>query len=741
MSLFETIKKVFAAKEDPQGKPQRAEVGYASGSMIYGGKDFSRYNPDVLYSYKGAQVYDKMLTDDQVKAVVEFKTGAIASRGWYFDVQVDDTTGEENSDHREIADFFDVCLNKMDGNVTDKLIEILSAIKYGFSIAEKVYQGIEVDGRSYWGVKDIKLRPFSTFLHGISTDKHGNVITIKQRVAASEVELPLQKIIHFVHRPEIDRQYGESDLRAAYRPYWAKDIAIKFQNIHLERHSGGFIWASVDATKGSLTATDASNLERVLDNISAHTAIRVPASVTLNAIQPMRTDAYAVAIAQYDKAIAKALLVPNLLGLSEQGDVGSYSQSATQLEVFFWVLDLIAGRLADVLNEQLFRQLAELNFGTDDYPRFCFEPISEEKKKVIMQTWADLVSKGAVTKSDSDEAHVRKLMGFPDKTEEEPPATEPSTEDQSQDMEPTEQPDNDQWADTKADADKIKKEFSDRPWLTRCNFAEIEKNLNESEELSSSMSSIMAKVRLSLESQIERVCGARSFGNVRPGEIVGIYIPKSLMSGMRKEVRAAFAKSIDTAYSQARKELPKKIFARTSTSMDKDDLEKFMASRVMKITGIVEQRVLDAIQRLLENALKYDYSLKEVIRRMMEDTDLVALLPEIDAAGRAINIPARLENIARTNIADAVNQARQSLFGDPALKGFVQAYEYSAILDDRTTEVCEKLHGKIQKDWGGYTPPNHYQCRSLLIPVTQVDDWSGKEDRIPAGVQPMKGFV
>jgi uncharacterized protein with gpF-like domain len=82
-----------------------------------------------------------------------------------------------------------------------------------------------------------------------------------------------------------------------------------------------------------------------------------------------------------------------------------------------------------------------------------------------------------------------------------------------------------------------------------------------------------------------------------------------------------------------------------------------------------------------------------------------------------------------------------SLFGDPDLKGFVVAYEYSAILDDRTTEICEKLHGKVQRDWGTMVPPNHYQCRSILVPVTEIDEWDGTQDKVPAGVKPQKGFA
>ena len=145
------------------------------------------------------------------------------------------------------------------------------------------------------------------------------------------------------------------------------------------------------------------------------------------------------------------------------------------------------------------------------------------------------------------------------------------------------------------------------------------------------------------------------------------------------------------------------------------------------------------VQQVLENGVKYDKTLNQIIAALMEDTNLMQLLPEVDAAGRAINIPARLENIARTNTADALNQARQALFGQPEFRGFVLAYEYSAILDDRTSEYCEIMNGLIRKDWGSGAPPAHFQCRAILIPVTIVDEWDRKESTLP-NIQPQKGF-
>ena len=93
-----------------------------------------------------------------------------------------------------------------------------------------------------------------------------------------------------------------------------------------------------------------------------------------------------------------------------------------------------------------------------------------------------------------------------------------------------------------------------------------------------------------------------------------------------------------------------------------------------------------------------------------------------------------------------MNEARFALFEDPALEGLVVAYEYSAVLDDRTTAICESLDGAIYADnsevWTGsprYIPPNHYNCRSLLIPIFSTDQWDGIESD-PPSVDPQEGF-
>jgi SPP1 gp7 family putative phage head morphogenesis protein len=616
----------------------------------------------------------------------------------------------------------------------------------GFSICEKVFEPMAWNDKTMWGLLDIKLRPFDTFNGGFTLDPYGNILSLKQGASASGVDIPLDKVVHFVHQPDIDRIYGESDLRAAYRPWWSKDIVIKFQNIHLERHASGFIWAQL---AGNLTDRQKTDLEKVMKNISALMAAIMPAGVDLKSMNPMNTEAFDKAVAQYDKAISKSILVPNLLGLSEQGNVGSYSQSGTQMKAFFWILEQIAVRLAEALNEQLFRDLAFWNFGTEDFPPFTFAKMSEEQKELIIRLWNDLVGK-SVERTDIDEAHIRNMLGFPDKPEKEGEEPLPGQDEifpiEGGPGEKDELPDNEQWIDEQPEEkrENIRKQFSEKPWMKRVDFSRIKRNLDTADEgLMKALSDIMGRARIDIEKQVSKIVGPRSMGNVNPKEIEGIKIPGSLMTELRKTLRTHLSGVLNTSYEYARKEIPRKKLATIPyrPGMDKTQAERFLSSRTMKIAGVLGQRTLENVQRVLENGIRYDKSLGMVMKDLGEDTDLVAMLPQVDAAGKAVNIPARLENISRTNTAHAFNEARTALFNEPEFRGFVEAFEYSAILDDRVSEVCEAFDGRIRKEWGSNTPPNHFQCRSLLIPVTAVDEWSRKEDTLPASVKPQKGFM
>lgn len=84
--------------------------------------------------------------------------------------------------------------------------------------------------------------------------------------------------------------------------------------------------------------------------------------------------------------------------------------------------------------------------------------------------------------------------------------------------------------------------------------------------------------------------------------------------------------------------------------------------------------------------------------------------------------PYRAETIVRTNYTEAFNQGilNESHELDPDGE-FIEGFEFSAILDTRTTEVCTYLDGRVFRaddpELRELAPPRHFNCRSILVPV------------------------
>ena len=93
-------------------------------------------------------------------------------------------------------------------------------------------------------------------------------------------------------------------------------------------------------------------------------------------------------------------------------------------------------------------------------------------------------------------------------------------------------------------------------------------------------------------------------------------------------------------------------------------------------------------------------------------------------------------SIVRTTTADAMNRARVE--AESQFESVVTGYEWSSILDGRTTFGCASLNGKILPTREafdklvGRSPavPRHVNCRSMILPRTKLSDISDEEDRI-----------
>jgi len=807
--------------------PETGEVAFAYQSNIYGNENFPRYNPDDLIGRKGHAIYRRMMLDEQVKAVVYFKRGAITSRPWKFDLDPDDTNLPEEECARRIR-LFQAILANMDGSFRDTLRGIASAIYNGMSITEKVYQQIEWDGLTWWGLKKLALRPFDTFR--FDTDPYGNITKIVQTVNGHEIEIDPERIIRHVHNPDIDEQYGQSELRACYRSWFSKDIVIKFRNIWLEKHAGGFRWLEPTGDRriqhGSAEYND---LVSMMSNVSGATGMILPSGLKMNMQTPANQVAFEDALVREDKGIAKGLLVPNLLGITEQGDTGSYSQASVQFEAFLWTLDDDASRLEETLNEQLFRSLGEANFADGIYPRFEFLSMTDAQRQAVAGIWGDLVQKGAVKTSETDESHVRDLLDMPPKAEPNPndplagagagagapqngqdlpldgahiksvqeiiqavadgslPADSainllrvafPSIDDAtarkiidpanahqprshppgtSPGSPPSTQPDGPTTGNAPQGAPEtiignklvIDMATFERA-MKRVDFKVIDRQADENADThAQSAAKIMDQAAESIATQVES-------GQLTDPKAVS---QLTFDGHQRRKLRNVMRKALEVGFQRGQKhadsELSKAKGQTMTASFDADRIfaigQDFFEAKSFTMAGNLSDAAVGIIRGALLDGIKYTWSQAQTRKTMFERLARNGFISSAkaeaelgNAIGDVSNTRARIDTIIRTNVFDAINEGRWATFTDPGLDNFVQALEYSAILDRRTTSICEHLDGKTYAAdsdiWTtqGYRPPNHFNCRSLLVAVTEQDTWTPSD---PPTVEPQKGFA
>lgn len=741
------FEKLFKKQNNDIPAIQNQESAWSDDTNIYHWNDFPKYNPDDLIGKKGFGIYRKMMTDEQVKAVVKFKRDAITSRDFSFQFEKDDLEQLSKDEAEFRIRLLNKIIDKYKGSFNDCLNGIMSAIYQGYSLTEKNFQIIEVDTKSWVGLKSLKIKPFDTFKFQI--DEFANIMQLIQEVGSKEIKLDINKFIHYVNSPDIDEHYGQSELREAYRSWFSKDVIIKYQNIFLGRYASGFIYAQ---TQEGYTLEPGSKafeeLKKVLSNVQTTTAMIAPTGVDINVIQPSTTDAYERAIAQNDKAIAKALLVPNLLGITEQGDTGSYSQSQTQLEAFFWTLDADATRLEECLNEQLFNELNRYNFGDGIYPKFKFKPLSNTMKLLIAQQWVNLVSGGAVQASEADEDHLRDMLGMPPRTDDIDPTNTP----ESTKPEPTDDPEEDETIIGRNRAEII---FTRAE--RRVDFAAIDRKA-ETVTLQNG-NTIADKIAEGVSRIIEKLEGSEDIKAVAK-----ITLPADINKAIQKDLFFTLKEGWLVGQQHSEIELKKaerkseeKFSAKINMKSLLGEAKNYFDVQSTVLAGDISAKVTGIIKNAILTGIRLGKPLPEVKEDIYSKLATAGYITQ-EAVDEYISYELALtkntpdhaiKSIVRTGTFEAINESRHAYFSDPALNNFVEAYEYSAILDSRTTAICNELGGAETGinhthsiDWPGwdqYRPPNHWNCRSLLIPITKVDEW--EETQAPITSTPQEGFA
>jgi len=423
-SLAERILGRFGRKT-----PVMEEVAAARSSLASSAFRLAAYSPDDLISRKGFAVYDEMQNDAQVRSCLNTKKFAVLAKGWSIQ------PASDSPEDLRIAQFIEFCLNDMKGSVQEMLFKVLDAIAKGFSVCEINYKPIlggPFDGMI--GLATIKSKDPSEF--GFDLDEFLNVRGLTHLTAGAGVgllprALPAEEFIIYTHMPVYELPHGQSDLRAAYKHWWSKEVILKFWNLYMEK----FGMPTAKGTyKRGVPKDQQDDLLRVLDKIQQETALVVPEDVTVELLEARRSgDAgYVTAVEFHNKQIAKAILGQTLT--SDEGSrVGSLALAKVHMDVLRFYLERLKRDIEEtVMREQLVRRLVEINWGMVDgrwlmangnpstmnhqpstipaIPRFVLGSLEEKDLELLGGLITKLVDGRVV---EPNEPWIREYLGIP----------------------------------------------------------------------------------------------------------------------------------------------------------------------------------------------------------------------------------------------------------------------------------------------------------------------------------------
>lgn len=735
------MERVKEAVNSLMGKDNTPQELSSYSSSYYPVSQIYPYNPDELQQKKGGlDIYRLMMFDEQVKAAIKIKKCTIISSGYKIEA------GSEEEQDKEIAKKIEYDLTDgMEGNFTIVLRDILSALVYGFSVTEIILQQYKTgEYAGMYGIKNLKTRPPHSFEFHI--DKYNNLLKLRQNTNTGIVDFAgtqLKYFIIFSYDSEFGGRYGNSDLRSAYRPYWSKDITIRFLNIFNERFGMGIVMGTYPRGMGKAEQDD---LMGMIKNIQAKSAFKIPEGVKIELLESTKQgqSAFIQTIDKYDRMISKAVLLPDLAGFNDTKG-GAYNLGEGQINFYFNLIEEVRNELEEVFNEQLIPLLVDLNYSNiTKYPKFKFNPITAKDKQKLTGLFITALEKGAVIATEDDEKYIRETLDFPARNEQSValPVKAPITPSVVSQHQKAEFSDKNESQSGKT-ADKTYT-LSRQPnkYEKKVNFTKIQKDLDGLEfEAGLEIGKLITKAKDELTSTIirKKIVENKDFAEARKLDL-------KYLGDMRLSWKDWLRKVFMNGKKEARTEIDKKTYQiKVNWALPPKEALIYFEQLSFKITGLERDYILKNVQNILYDGLKSGKAQADILYKMEEFFSQYEVV-QMTAGGELMpieEIPGRLDTIIRTNFNDAYNQGRLAMFQDPDVADLVPAYQYSAILDDRTTEICDaaNLDGRIYKSnnpiWARITPPNHFNCRSILVPITAGEKFEESEE---PKIWPAEGF-
>lgn len=670
------------------------------------------YNPDDLYQKNfDYSIYENMAQDDQVNVCLRLKKDLILGDGMNI------VPGDSNQE--EIVEFIeDALLKQYEGDFVDDLEEILTAYEFGFSLSEKVFKMGE---ENQLVLKYLRTRHPNSWL--IFQDDRGSITKYQQKAVEGDIEVNPKALIHYINDKRFQNPYGTSDLRAAYNAWVAKTHVIRYFSIYLEKAASPIPYARYDK---NAPVGFSDSLLNVLKRFQTKTAIAVSKDVEISFLEAKtQGEAYHKAIHLFNMIIGRSLFVPDLVGFTggETGG-GSLALGKEQMNLFFKHINRRRAAIESLVNKEIIKPMIEFNFGfIEKPPEFKFKPIDELQSVEFAKIWLDAVKGNAYQANEEEINHFRKLVKFPEGDVVfkqpialgggDPNAAKPG-EEESEDPEKEKEPEEEA---TEREADKrmFAKTYDQTPgdYHRKVNFKALKNKLDDYDQsLINETDSVVNKMIRDLMDQIEKKKIVQN-QNIDRIDSLSLKYKKEMKQLIKSSFMMLYKDSMSTAKTEIEKaafDLKFQLKAEYAKPLAEDKFLAVLEKEVFDYIGDYEYSLLKKTRAELIAAVKDGKPLSSVLGILSDD------LQQLSAVS--------IERYARTKHTEVMNNARVEYFDST---GVVAGYQYSAIMDQRTSDICAGLHGKYFKSGEQPIPPMHFNCRSTVIPITKYEKFTPTE--------------
>ena len=714
------------------------------------------FNEEYISDLKGpiaAITFEKMLRSDYQVGLLETSImGVIKAAQYSFSIP----NVKNGEAHKDLCEWqWKHGFNK---TADENLNDLGSHIFFGHAVFEPLDYEPYTHPKfgAIWRLHTLGFRDQSS-ITGWRMDSRGDILAAHQQTNYTtpfcDTWMPGENLIVLTEKRKGGNVEGRSVLRLAYGPYWRKNVYYKLLSIGLEKSALGLIVITVPPGKLD-TAEETAFIEAVQNYVAHENAYLKKTGTSTNdkfegfdveiITMDFKAEAVVTAIRLEDTNIAKCGAAA-FSELGQGGNGGAYSLGVADIDFFF---SMVTGRIRYIAEkmQRVWNDLIVYNFGEQkEYPEMkgeLTEKVGEELARILNYYY----NMGVYTPQPEDEAFLRKRHNMPElkiaaasepkepepipaeldpnNPDNQPVNAAPEDEPETVDGE-TEPEDEGQNPAQDSKAKKNKMSLSKQPpafvkkAITGINIKEFTKQLevltdDYNKDVGSALQSVQDKYMVDLVNKLKnnpgnplKAVSEIDFGFTRP---------------LKEKIEGSIINSMYAGKKQG-KEVIKAKKGKSNMSLSAlasiDSFSPLNKKWIKNTTVITSTTLLDTLkkQALLTAKTKLDQGASD-------DETAFAVKQAMDVwRGNVNNIG------AGAIIPSAVDTGRDEAYVDEGLK--INGFIY--VNDDPVTAICQWMSGRTVEfadpDAERFTPPNHWGCKSVKIPIlsdeTQPETWDG----------------